>query len=100
MVGRVVGNGRYLLRQKTGHSTESVSYAAHDMVGGIDVMVELHPDVEEDAGFRLGQSEAVDEQQGLPNLCSNKEVEATTKPIADRSVVIRVWRALRSAFRR
>jgi hypothetical protein len=95
-----VGNGRYLLRQKTGHSTESVCYAAHDLVGGIDVTVELHPDVEEDAGFRLGHSDTVTEQRGLPNLYSKEVKEEKVDSRNDRSVVIRAWRALRSAFRR
>jgi hypothetical protein len=99
MVGRVVGDGRYLLREKTGHSVSAVSYAAHDMVGEIDVSVDLHPDVQQEAGYRLSRS-AVLARQGLPNLYGVESTAVDLVPDSSKGFALRVWRALRSAFRR
>lgn len=99
MVGRVVGDGRYLLREKTGHSVSTVSYAAHDMVGEIDVAVDLHPDVQQEVGYRLSRS-AVLAPQGLPNLYGVETTAVDLVPDSSKGFALRVWRALRSAFRR
>jgi hypothetical protein len=105
MVGSVVGNGRYVLRQKTAHNASAVSYAAHDLVGGIDVTLDLHPDVQEDSGFRLSQPVALGPQDDLPNLygmdfTSEHPSDPTSPALHARSFAVRMWRRLRSAFRR
>lgn len=103
--GQVVGNGRYVLRQKTSHRADAVRFAAHDLVGEIDVTLDLHPDVQEDSGFRLGQPEAVGPQGDLPNLYGAElSAEMRSRPGqpvsgATRGLALRVWRALRSALR-
>jgi len=101
-----VGNGRYVLRQKTSHRVGAVSFAAHDLVGEIDVTLDLHPDVQEDAGYRLGQPVAVGPAGNLPNLYAVEFTGARDLRLICRSprgstkgFALRVWRALRSAFR-
>ena len=102
MVGRIVGDGRYLLREKTGHSVSTVSYAAHDMIGEIDVALDLHPDVQQELGYRLSRPVALGPQEGLPNLLSMEftaDLNINRATDNTKGFALRVWRALRSAFR-
>jgi hypothetical protein len=103
MVGRVVGDGRYLLREKTGHSVGTVSYSAHDMVGEINVALDLHPDVQQELGYRMSRTVAVGPQEGLPNLYRMEftaDIDLERAAENTKGFALRVWRALRSAFRR
>lgn len=68
LLGRTVCNGRFLLRGKSGHSRTTVRYHAHDLVSGLEVDLDLHPDAGEDAGYRLGRSAPPQNVHDLPDL--------------------------------
>ena len=100
LVGKVVGGGRYLLREKTGHSFRVVQYAAHDMLGGIDVTLEVYPDGSAVAGYRLGASAACPDVRDLPNLYRTDfdgEPSTRTSGKGD-SLLSRILRVLRATF--
>lgn len=97
--GCLVDNGRYLLRRKTGHSRTTVRYAAHDLVGGIELDLYLHPDPEAAEGYRLGRTGVV-ERRDLPDLCAERfdqtgpRLPALSSP--EEGVFRRAWRRIRS----
>jgi hypothetical protein len=103
LVGRLVADGRFLIRQKTGHSTHSVCYAAHDLFGGIDVGLELHPDGTASTGYRLGLIDAPASAADLPNLLArdlSSDWSDQTPPAGQLqgSRLSRLWRALCAFF--
>ncbi|MCA9666176.1 MAG: hypothetical protein KC503_11335 [Myxococcales bacterium] len=69
--GRVVGNGRYLLLRKVEHTESSACFRAKDMVGGIDVDIEVLRD--EERGFRLGRSDVTPRPYVLPDLLEDDD---------------------------
>ncbi len=103
LVGQLVGNGRYLIQSKAEHSIESVSYTAHDLVGGIEVKLDLHPDRNENAGFRIGRTEVTTPRQSnLPNLYSidtTREQPPQGMENDKKNVFLRVWESLRGVFK-
>jgi hypothetical protein len=100
LVGRIVGNGRYVIRRKTGHSQESVSYAVHDMMAGIEIQLELHPDEQQRQGFRLGRSDALQSKRDLPNLYNEEATrESSQIEIKPESWWMRTWRSFKRLFR-
>ena len=65
--GQVVGNGRFLLLRKTRHTHDTASFVAKDLLGGIDVELEVHRD--EITGYRVGRSDATrTDQTPLPDF--------------------------------
>jgi hypothetical protein len=93
--GQIIGNGRFLLIEKTGHTATSARYLAKDMHGGIDVEIEVHRD--ERKGFRVGRHDT-SEHKALPDLCraaQNLELPAASGAPPQRSLLARAWRALR-----
>jgi hypothetical protein len=93
LVGRVVGD-RFLLREKTGHSTESVCYSAHDMLGNINVSLEVYPDGTAATGYRLGVPDATAEVDPLPNLYKTELVHEEEEGDSGPSVWDRIWAAI------
>ena len=63
--GQIIGNGRFLLIEKTGHTATSARSLAKDRLGGIDVEIELHRD--ERRGIRVGRHDT-SEHKALPAL--------------------------------
>lgn len=103
LVGQLVADGRFLIREKTSHSPDSVFYAAHDLFGGIDVGLELHPDGTASTGYRLGLVEAPASPGDLPNLLARdlaSEWSDQTPPPGELqpSRLARLWRAIRATF--
>lgn len=96
MVGHVVGGGRYLLREKTGHSPDSVHYAAHDFIGGIDVSLDVYPDGTVAHGYRLGTPAAERDAPDLPNLFHASQAAAQLLPVDDAGMLRRILVGLRS----
>lgn len=100
LVGRIVGNGRYVIRRKTGHSQESVSFAAHDLMAGIEIQLELLPDEKQQQGFRLGRSDALQPKRDLPNLY-NEEIARESSQVDAKPETwwARTWRSFKRLFR-
>ncbi len=103
--GQAICNGRYLLRRKTGHSRTTVRFVAHDLHAEVDVDLDLHPDEEEDTGFRLGQARVDDTPPSLPQL-TELELEASPaqqareREASKPSIMSDAWQAMRAIFRR
>ena len=94
MLGQVVG-GRFLLREKTSHSPGAVQFAAHDMMGGIDVDLEVFPDGAVATGYRLGVHQAEANPRDLPNLYGPDFTERSALPNErSLSLWLRIWRVL------
>jgi hypothetical protein len=69
LIGMIVGNGRYLLRQKISHTVDRVQFTAIDMVGNIEVGIELAPDTGGPSGYQILGRSPTAAQRDLPNLC-------------------------------
>jgi len=86
--GQLVDNGRLLLMHKTTHTERSARFVAKDLMGSIDVEVEIHPD--ETSGIRVGRRDATNEWPTLPDLCAPP---VATKPARHRTFTLQ-WRRL------
>ena len=98
--GQLVGEGRFLLRQKRACSTRSVAYTAVDLVGDMEVTLELYPDDTLATGYRVGDPDPMwVAVADLPDLCApdlyRDERPDVSRPAA-ASLGSRLWRALRS----
>jgi len=99
LVGQVV-EGRFLVREKTGHSPQSVQFDAHDIMGDLGVVLEIYPDGTAAAGYRLGCADTPSvPHRDLPNLFTaaadvpRSPLPARTTPTRP-SLWTRIWSAL------
>lgn len=92
--GQIIANGRFLLLEKTGHTEDSARYLAKDMLGGIDVEIEVHRD--ERKGIRVGRHDT-SEHQALPDLWRGSQEHLAPPPALRprRGLLSRAWRSLR-----
>jgi hypothetical protein len=88
--GHVVGNGRFLLMEKTDHTEDSARFVAKDMVGGIDVELEVHRC--DERGFRVGASTTTPKSRELDLW--TRDVEETGEIVIPKPAN-RVRRALK-----
>ena len=93
--GTLVGDGRFLLLRKKGHEAGWVRFAARDLLGGIEVDVEIAPDPADPSGFRLGRARLVTREFCLPDLYDPPITRELVCPAPVSQPVRSLWRALR-----
>jgi len=101
LIGQVI-EGRYLLRRKTGHTRTTVRFAAHDLVGGLEVELAVNPDGTVEDGFRVRDRELAGAVTDLPELCRlTRDLTGLTRAPPPRpGFLAELWRGLRALFRR
>ena len=93
--GKVVGEGRYLLLRKTGHDDECVHFSARDLVGGLEVEVDLVVDGDAQQGYRIGPLRLSEKRPALPDLLPTRDTGIVRRITPARGI----WRVLRRGRR-